>query len=127
LKRIEFTDTSIPRDPSALSVAYDIIIRQFPQYVFTGEMYRRVRLPSDIRDGDQQRKAILQYEQPIQSFSKSLDYVKRSKRGRDQGVVIQQQSKGIDIISFFKENQLPIEFPEQQEVLAPLESNFKII
>ena len=129
-------------DKSDLHIAYFAAMKHFPEYQYHGKMYRAITPsfgvqfygvpgPKTLSHPDiREYLARQSTEHQIFSFSKSLDYVKSTR----DPIIIQQTGIGLDILTLL-ENEWPnyfgrdyyTEFPEQQEVLAPLQQNFKIL
>jgi len=117
--------------------AYTQAMALYPQYQYTGKMYRMMSVKgSENMTPSQLLRVIRDCPKDVYSFSTNLEFVHSGNEDesfREQfgnTVIIQQVTTGLDVIALlthefpaiFREEYYN-EFPEQEEVLAFLDKN----
>ena len=111
-----------------LDQAYHTIMKYQPRYAYSGEMYRSIILkPEDMLVPDLRtmtaklHRWAMQHSREIVSWSVDLDFVIEHGGDWKAGLVLYQESKGLDIISMDGTS-----FEDEQEVLSPYSNNLSI-
>lgn len=120
-----------------LNWAYTQAMTLYPQYHYTGKMYRMLSVKnSENMTPSQLLRVIRDYPKDVYSFTTDIDFAYSGNEDETYSkqfgntVIIQQVTTGLNVIALLT-NEFPTvfgeeyynEFPEQQEVLAFLDKN----
>lgn len=120
-----------------LNWAYTQAMTLYPQYHYTGKMYRMLSVKnSENMTPSQLLRTIRDYPKDVYSFTTDLEFAHSANEDENASkqfgniVIIQQVTTGLNVIALLT-NEFPTvfgeeyynEFPEQQEVLAFLDKN----
>ena len=117
--------------------AYTQAMTLYPQYHYTGKMYRMLSVKnSENMTPSQLLRVIRDYPKDVYSFTTNMEFAHSGNEDENfskqfgNTVIIQQVTTGLNVIALLT-NEFPAvfgeeyynEFPEQQEVLAFLDKN----
>ena len=117
--------------------AYTQAMTLYPQYHYTGKMYRMLSVKnSENMTPSQLLRVIRDYPKDVYSFTTNIEFAHSGNEDETYSkqfgntVIIQQVTTGLNVIALLT-NEFPTvfgeeyynEFPEQQEVLAFLDKN----
>lgn len=110
--------------------AYTQAMTLYPQYHYTGKMYRMLSVKNNKNMTHPQLIQIIRdYPKDVYSFTTNIEFIHPTNE-LDNTIIIQQNTTGLNVITMLTQEfpntfgeEYYNEFPEQQEILAPLDKN----